>query len=591
MNVPTRFVTAALVVLLTAAVGLVAQVPQSPAADAATGYTVLSHPLGVNVAPWDEPANNSRIETYLKALGPVSLRYGSGVWSDAYDWQSNKDTYSCSLKGHQTGNFTGPCASSSSDYTNYNALNSEARTLSAQGMVTVNYGTGTPALAGAWAAKVAADHDPVTQFEIGNEGYGCGSPDIPVTLAPEYYKSYEPGVNADCPQTTQGSLPGMMTLAKSFIAHAPQYIADIKKADPKAQIILPYAISPPGNSGYVWNDAVMPALKGKYSGINVLWYPTRATNSPTASADLLALRDIPARAAAIRSDVSKYASGKYWMIGEENVDNQPTSAPCSPVGAVFAAGSALAWLAQGASNVNWWLQEDGNNANGKCDKNTYSMFDLAGSPQTPYWGYLLASKLAQRGAVLSVDRRNSNPDVLAFHSALPGGDQAEAYINLSTSISERASAPSVPSGGLTVWQYSAGKQNASHSEITIGSTTTSAVGTSVNLPAESVTVYETGTQSPTAAPAHPAAQVSGQHVTITWGKVPAGTGYQVQVTLPGGDTWQDSKMSASRAVYGNATKSGTYVYRLRAYNSKGDGPWTSSLKFTVANTRLLKGRS
>jgi hypothetical protein len=63
--------------------------------------------------------------------------------------------------------------------------------------------------------------------------------------------------------------------------------------------------------------------------------------------------------------------------------------------------------------------------------------------------------------------------------------------------------------------------------------------------------------------------------------VPAASGYEVQVTLPGGDAWQDSRITGTRAVYTDATKAGTYTYRLRAYNSKGDGPWTSSLKFTV----------
>ena len=103
------------------------------------------------------------------------------------------------------------------------------------------------------------------------------------------------------------------------------------------------------------------------------------------------------------------------MIGEENIDNHPTRAVCTPMSAVFAAASALAWLAEGASNVNWWGESDGNNSFGHCRNPDFSMFDLTGYPLPPYKGFLLASKLAQPHA----SSASSTPGTATFSLTAP----------------------------------------------------------------------------------------------------------------------------------------------------------------------------
>ena len=113
----------------------------------------------------------------------------------------------------------------------------------------------------------------------------------------------------------------------------------------------------------------------------MLWYPSSSSASPSVQTALSYLTQIPARAAAIKADLRKYAPKAFWMIGEENVSNQATTMVCQPVTAVFSAGSALAWLAQGASNVNWWTASTGNNKNGHCTNADFAMFDLTGYPQ------------------------------------------------------------------------------------------------------------------------------------------------------------------------------------------------------------------
>lgn len=426
----------------------------------ASGTILGATPLGVNVGPSEKPDSNpvarGRIETRMKALGPSTwFRYGGGAWADAYDWQTNVDTYAAAQQRHQSNDFTlgSPYASNALDYTDFPSYMSEVRATGAQGMVTINYGSGTPQLAAAWANWIVAHHAPVTQFNIGNEPYGCGEVNFPITTPPANYP-WEPNSQYVCPYQTMGSIPGMQLIAQSFIAHGPAFMTAIKQADPAAQIVLPYAISPPGNSGYVWNDAVMPALANYYQGIDIIWYPSFTTVQAPDQTILNYLTDIPARAAAIKADLSQYAPGKFWMIGETNSSNQATFTPDRPVGAVFAAGDALSWLAQGAATVDWWSQADAQNG-GPLTHPSYSLFNGAGNPQTPYWGWLLASKLAQPGALLSADSANTSGSVLAFASTLPNGQHAEAYVNISTTASATVtSALGSGRGRLTEWQYS-----------------------------------------------------------------------------------------------------------------------------------------
>jgi hypothetical protein len=388
---------------------------------------------------------------YLEQLGPaIAVRYGGGVFADADNQMIGRNTNVVSQGGEQSSDFWG--YDSDRDALTFSSYVPEARDIHANIMVTVNYGTGTPALAGAWLARIHQDHDPVTAVEIGNEPYGCSSPNKEITVGPVWDTSYEPNVPDDCPyQQYGGGSPGIRQFARSYLAHAPAFIRAVRKADPDVKIVLPYAISPPRDGGHVWNHAVMAALQD-YQGINVLWYPSHTWSNPSTQTALSWLTQIPARAAAIRADVRQYAPNAFWMIGEENIANHPTWAVCTPMSAVFAADSALAWLAEGARNVNWWGESDGNNSYGHCSKRDFSMFDLTGYPLPPYKGFLLASKLARPHANLSiVDTGNSN--VLAYHSTLSDGRQAEAFINISAGNSAWVNGPSIGDDSLTQLRY------------------------------------------------------------------------------------------------------------------------------------------
>jgi hypothetical protein len=454
------------------------------AAAAPSGVRLSSHPLGLNVSPQQtadvHSASRNRMDADLRALGATNFRYGGGTFADTYDWRISRDTYNDLEQARQSDDFTGP--DSHYDALRFSAYAAEARAIGASGTVTVNYGSGTPGLARAWAADIAKTHAPVAYVEVGNEPYGCGSVDFPITRPPVSDTGYEPNDPPACPYAVYGSaVAGLKKFAESYIAHAPAFISAVRAADPALKIVLPYAISPPGDGGYVWNDAVMPAVRG-YSGIDVLWYPTRVPGTEYPEQQVLSwLADIPARAAAIKSDIARYAPGRFWMLGEDGISNHRTYDVCQPVAAVFAAGSALSWLAAGARSVDWWKASDSDNARGRCKNPDYAMFDSTGVRQPPYDGFLLASKLARPHAALAaVNSRNGK--VLAFHAYLPGGRQGAALVNLSATSKETATAPGVGRGAVTVWRYSAGHPHIARSHL-------AGQQRKVTVPPDSVTVF------------------------------------------------------------------------------------------------------
>ena len=466
------------VVLALAILGILA-IPFAQAHAATTATPWLSaNPLGVNVSPRqsDNAAVNSKIDAQLKALGPVSIRYGGGTLADAYFFDVNRDTYDCAEQW--TSNPSLSC--SKADTFSLADVMAQAKAIGADVMPIANYGSGTSMLAGSLASTIETDFPAqASSVELGNEPYGCDSIINELELAPLYDTGYQHGSKPDCPYTLYGSVPGIEKMGQSYDTYAPGFIGEVKANDPALKVELPYAISPAGNSGYGWNDTVMPALKGKYSGIVVLWYPEYSAPDMTDAAALNSIRYVPGAAAAIKSDIAKYSPGVTWQIGETNDTNANNVAVCRPAGTVFAAGDALSWLAYGAQNVNWWDETDPINTS-TCSKPDFAMFSSTGVAQPPYTGYLLASKLAQPHAVL-VPVKTGNSYFLEFHSQLRGGHQDVAYINLSTTATAKLKGYPFPHANLPTYRFSN-----SHPAIVETHTLTPAT---VTLPPDSITIF------------------------------------------------------------------------------------------------------
>ena len=506
---------AALAVLTSATT--TAAMPASASAD--TVPSLLSAaPLGLNTAPWDYiyAANTSAsggvnvIQPLLQAAGITMLRYGGGSWADEYDWQTNTDIYNC-LPDDPTASFTSSCAST--DSLDFAQFSQQARAIGAQSFVTVNYGSGTPAEAAAWVTQAkSTPGQGVALWEVGNENYGCWEVNNELAGPPENFQGYTPNTyttvngvyeNPTCPQVTEGDAAGTQTLATSYAVNASQFLRAMKAADPAAQIGVPWAFGSdvPGAAvpdNTEWNNTVLGA-DGKYvSFVDAHYYPFTFSGStgganPTDQQVLQSLFQIPSLYREIRSELNAHAPWASVVVGETGVSNNETTTVCTPAGALFAAGDVLSWLAAGAKSVDWWDMNNYGNTTASCVNPDYGMFTSSSPPvpDTPYYGYLLASVLAQPHALLGTLSTSDAADVLAYQSLLPGGKLAVALINTNTSAAEKVTFHAPLFGTLQTWSYSAGNQNSANSNIITGTAPAASFAGGITLPAESVTVLET----------------------------------------------------------------------------------------------------
>jgi hypothetical protein len=497
------------------------------------GHVVPALALGLDTAPWDYiyAADVSAgggldvIQPLLKAADIGLLRYGGGSYADYYDWQTNTDIQTC-IWGNPYGSFTGapvpydttaPFTGASCDNTDslpFDQFSAQAKAIGAGSFVTVNYGSGTPAEAAAWVShSLSTAGDSVALWEVGNENYGCWEVNNWLAQAPENYPGYKPndystvnGVdeNPTCPQVTQGDAAGTQTLATSYATNARAFMQAMKAADPAARIGVPWAFgsdvagaSVPDNSE--WNDTVL-GQDGRYiSFVDAHYYPfgfSDATggSNPTDQQVLQSLMSVPSLYGQIRGELDARDPGAQVVVGETGVSNNETTTVCTPAGALFAAGDVLSWLAAGAQSVDWWDMNNYGNTGATCTNPDYGLFtsDSPPAPETPYYGYVLASVLARPGALLAAMRTSDAADVLAYQARLPGGQEAVAFINTNTSSAETVSfqADAPLRGRLRTWTYSAANQNASNSDIVQGTASASSLAHGITLPAESMVILE-----------------------------------------------------------------------------------------------------
>jgi hypothetical protein len=203
---------------------------------------------------------------------------------------------------------------------------------------------------------------------------------------------------------------------------------------------------------------------------------------------------VPSLYQQIRGELDVYDPGAQVVVGETGVSNNETMTVCTPAGALFAAGDVLSWLAAGAASVDWWDMNNYGNTGTTCTNADYGMFTSGSppAPETPYYGYVLASVLARPHALLSALGTSDPADVLAYASRLPNGAEALAFLNTNTSSAETVSfRPAVPlSGQLHTWTYSAGDQNATDSNIVQGTASATSLGRGLSLPPESMVILE-----------------------------------------------------------------------------------------------------
>jgi hypothetical protein len=494
----------ALAVLAAAGPGMANASTAAPAAAKTSAAVKLSvAPLGVNIPPWDATytgSSGAAIQALLKKAGVDQIRYGGGTVADMYDWQTDTDIQMCDSTA--TSAFTAACATK--DGLDFSQLSKNARAIHAQSFVTVNYGSGTPAMAAAWVKQAKTAGQQVGLWEIGNESYGCWEDNNELADAPADYPGYVPTDDATCPMVAEGNDDGMETMATSYAANAEKFMAAMRAQNPAAVLGVPWAFGwSPATAGASvvdnteWNDVVL-GEDAKYIGfVDVHYYPfgfggnTGGAN-PTNEQVLQSLFQIPSLYSQVRATLNAYDPRAKVVVGETGVTYLATTIPCTPTGALFAAGDVLSWLADGAESIDWWDLNNGGNLGTACVNPDEGMVTSGTKPvaETPYIGYLLASALTQPGAKLQFLTTSAPADVMAFQSVLPDGKVVVAFINTDTGGSKRVTFKSALSGKLKTVSYKAAGQNSSNTRTTTGAATAKAVAGGIGLPAESITVLE-----------------------------------------------------------------------------------------------------
>jgi Cellulose binding domain len=411
-------------------------------------------PLGVNTAAWDTNFVDPAIASAMSAATLGLVRYPGGSWADQYLWQPNT-------------------VSGSTQPVDFAQYSSQVDAVSGgQKFVTVDYGSDTPQSAAAWVTQSATSGQGVALWEIGNEEYG----------------SWEADNHAN-PHT-----------ASSYATNALPYMQDMKAANPSAQICYDYAMDGTlapgaGVSGFQnWNDTILQADAADINCADVHWYPINGTPTESVQSIMELIDNIPPAAAEIHTALSAYDPSAYFVVGETNMSQTANAWNEQPVGALFAAANAMEWLSFGAQSVDWW--DVHNYGTPTAD---FGMFSSASggepavdTPYPPYYGYLLASKLAVKGAKVGT-LAVSAPNIYSYYSDLPGGSYAVMLVNAD------------PANAYTVSTSSLGITGSSETEYTYDNANPTIVsgsfsGSSVSVPAESVVVVTSASGGPPPSP-------------------------------------------------------------------------------------------
>jgi hypothetical protein len=554
--------------------------------------TIPSDAIGLNTAVYDGYMNDTPIPGLLKAAGIDALRFPGGSYSDIYNWQTNT----------AQGGYVAPGNSFSSFMTT-------AKAASAEPIITVNYGTGTPSLAAAWASSALSAGDGVKYWEVGNEVYGNGT----------YGANWEADAHCDTSPSggpvTIGSEPAQTYNCgpSTYAAGVAQYITAMHAANPNAKVcpilttpgFWPDGVTNSQTSPQPWNQTVLTALGSSVQCVIVHYYP----GGSSAAGMLTDPQDISGIISTLHSELSQFAgisnpASVPILVTETNstvdMDTQP--------GALFGADMYMTWLENGATNVDWWNEHNGagtiSTVNGVTDYGDQGIFSNGSSssgatepavetPFAPYYAVEMLTKLGAAGdQMVTSTSANALVRVHAVHSA--GGSLNVLIDNEDPSNSYTVSLAYngfTPNGSPTVYTLA-------NNATSITSTTQSSAS-SVTVSPYSLTVVHVpgsgggGVTAP-GAPGQPTvsglgSSTSGNNTgtaTLSWPASTAGTypvaNYQVyQQGSGGGSTLAGTTSTTSFSLTG-LTIGNSYTYNIVAVDSHGNPSLPSPpVTFTV----------
>jgi hypothetical protein len=548
--------------------------------------------VGLNTAVYDGDMNDTAIPGLLKAAGVDAMRYPGGSYSDIFNWQANTAA---------GGGFVAP-------NTTFANFMTTAQGVGAAPIVTVNYGTGTPALAAAWVANAKTNGDNVKYWEVGNEVYGNG------TYGAQWEADSHCDTAAGGSPVTIGSEPsqtfdcGPSTYAKNFLADQSAMQASDSTAKVCAVLTTP-GFWPDGvtNSQYPqsWNQTVLTALGAHTQCVIVHYYP----GGSNAAGMLTDPQDIAGIVSSLHSEISQYAgiasaASVPIIVTETNstvdLDTQP--------GALFSADMYMTWLENGAANVDYWNEHNGegtvSTVSGATDYGDQGMFSnnsnfggtaepAVDTPFAPYYGVEMLSKLGGPGDEMVTS--TSGNALVRVHAVRTAAGALNVLIDNEDPSNSYAVSLAysgfTPSGAPTVYTYAPGGTSITSASQTSTSSVTVAPYslTVVHLPGSG----GTGVTAP-GAPGQPTASglsssTSGNNTgtaTLSWPAATAGTNpvakYSVFQQGSGGSTTLAATATGTSVTLTGLTIGTTYTYNVIAVDSQGNQSLPSPpVTFTV----------
>jgi Cellulose binding domain/Fibronectin type III domain len=578
-------------VTVLAAAALVAAGVTTPATAATTASTTVSvnatgglgaipsNAIGLNTAVYDGHMNDPAIPGLVKAAGITALRYPGGSYADIYNWQTN-----VAQGGYDAPN------------TSFADFMKTAQATGANPIITVNYGTGTDALAQAWVRNADVTNNyGITYWEVGNEIYGNGT----------YGANWEADshcTDASGKPVTIGSEPSQTYNCgpATYAANVLKYDTAMKAASPNIHVCAvlttpgywPDGVTNSTTSPQPWNQTVLSALGARTDCVIVHYYP----GGTSAAGMLTDPNDIPGITSTLRSQIRQYAgvdpANVKIVVTETNstidMDTQPA--------ALFGADMYMSWLEHGVTNVDWWNEHNGPGTpsvvNGAQDYGDQGIFSLGANgsgvtepavntPFSPYYAIQMLSKLGGPGDQMvtsssanalvrthAVRRANGSLDVLI--------DNEDPSTTYSVSLNYNNF---TPSGSPTVFTLA-------NNGTSITSTTQSSA-TSVTVSPYSLTVVQvpgsggTGTTAP-GAPGQPTvSNLTSTGALLSW---PAGTAGSYPIARY--DVYQGAALATSTTGTSvsltGLTIGTTYTYNVVAVDNHGNASLPSPpVTFTV----------
>jgi hypothetical protein len=550
-------------------------------ADSGLG-TIPANAIGLNTAVYDSDMNDSDIPGLLQAAGIDAMRYPGGSYSDIYNWQTNV----------AEGGYDAP----STDFADFMGT---ANAAGAKPVITVNYGTGTPALAASWVTDADVTNDyGVKYWEVGNEVYGNGT----------YGANWETDAHCETSSgtaVTVGSEPsqtydcGPSVYASNFLSYQSAMLA----ADPNVDVcnivttpgFWPDGVTNATTSPEPWNQTVLTALGSHTQCLIVHYYPG---GSDTASM-LTDPTDIASITSTLRSELetdaglSASAAAAIPIIVTET--NSSLDMDVTP-GGLFTADMYMTWLENGIVNVDYWDEHNGigtpDTVDGVQDYDDQGMFSNASSgsgvtepaldtPFAPYYALQMLTKLGVTGDEMVTS--TSNNSLLRVHAVR----RADGHLTILLDNEDPSNSYTV---SLGTSNFTASGDPTVYTLADNSTSITSATGTStssVTVAPYSLTVVDlpgsggTGVSAP-GAPGTPtvsnlasttASNTSGS-ATLTWTAAAAGTypvaSYNVYQETSGGGTSLVTNTTSTSVNLTGLTVGQSYTYDVVTVDSKGD---------------------